>query len=139
GTGAYPFSKDPNAKQKPNVNLVEPSNSINVTVRPAPMALAVNNQGGALKVGAQLEVNVTVTRQNGFAGDVQLSLAGPAALKLSAEPAVIAAAQTVGKLVVRAAADSPPGAAAAVVVRAAGVVSGETIEVDEPLAVTINK
>lgn len=139
GTGAFPFSKDPNAKQKPNVNLIEPSNPITLTVRPAPVALTVNNQGGALKAGAQLEVNVTVARQNGFAGDVQLSLSGPAALKLNAEPVTVPASQTAGKLVVRAAADSPPGAAAAVAVRAAGAVNGETIEVDEPLAVTINK
>jgi hypothetical protein len=36
GTGAYPFSKDPNAKTKPNVNVVEPTNPITLTVRPGP-------------------------------------------------------------------------------------------------------
>lgn len=33
GTGAFPFSKDPNAKQKPNVNAIEPSNPITLSVR----------------------------------------------------------------------------------------------------------
>lgn len=33
GTGPFPFSKDPNAKQKPNVNVNEPSNPIILTVR----------------------------------------------------------------------------------------------------------
>jgi len=32
GTGAYPFSKDPKAKQKPNINLTEPSNPITLFV-----------------------------------------------------------------------------------------------------------
>ncbi len=36
GTGAYPFSKDPNAQTKPNVNLVAPTNPITLTVRPGP-------------------------------------------------------------------------------------------------------
>ena len=36
GTGAYPFNKDPKAKDKPNINLIEPSNPI--TVRDPPGA-----------------------------------------------------------------------------------------------------
>jgi hypothetical protein len=33
GTGPFPFSKDPNAKQKPNINVTQPSNPITITVR----------------------------------------------------------------------------------------------------------
>jgi hypothetical protein len=33
GSGPFPFSKDPNAKQKPNVNVSQPSNPITITVR----------------------------------------------------------------------------------------------------------
>jgi hypothetical protein len=139
GTGPYPFSKDPNAKQKPNVNLSEPSNPITVSVRPAPVSLAVNNKGGALKQGGSLEIDVTATRKDGFAGEMSLSLIAPSALKLSAEPATLAAGQATAKLVVRAAADSPPGAAASVAVRALATVRGEPIDVDEPLALTISK
>lgn len=139
GAGAYPFSKDPNAKQKPNVNLTEPSNAVTVTVRPAPVNLTVNNQGGALKQGNQLEITVTLARQNGFAGPVSLALTAPAALKLSAAPVSLAKDQTQAKLILKAAADSPVGAAASVAVRAAAEVRGEPVEVDEPVAVTINK
>ena len=46
GTGAYPFSKDPKAKEKPNINLTEPSNPITLYVRPAPVNLSVEQQGG---------------------------------------------------------------------------------------------
>jgi hypothetical protein len=33
GSGPFPFNKDPNAKDKPNVNVTDPSNPITVTVR----------------------------------------------------------------------------------------------------------
>jgi hypothetical protein len=33
GTGPYPFNKDPNAKEKPNVNVTEPSNAVSLTIR----------------------------------------------------------------------------------------------------------
>jgi hypothetical protein len=32
GTGPFPFNKDPNAKEKPNVNVNEPSNPIRLTI-----------------------------------------------------------------------------------------------------------
>ena len=99
----------------------------------------MNTKGGALKRGVQIEVDVTITRQNGFADGVTLTLIAPAAAKLSAAPVSIPAGQTTAKLVVLAAADSPEGAAAAVAVRAVGAVRGEPVEVDEPLALTISK
>ena len=86
GAGPYPFNKDPKAKDKPNVTLTEPSNPITLTVRPAPVSLTVDNKGGALKQGQQLEIEVTVARQNGFAGPVTLALDAPGNFKLSAAP-----------------------------------------------------
>jgi len=139
GTGAYPFSKDPNAKQKPNVNLIEPSNPITLFVQPAPVNLAVNNKGGALKQGASLEIDVTIARQNRFTGPVSLSLTAPANLKLSAAPVVVAENQTQAKLVLQGAKDSPVGGAAQVFVRAVGIVRGEAVEVDEPVGITVSK
>jgi hypothetical protein len=139
GTGAYPFSKDPNAKTKPNINMTEPANPITLTVRPAPIGLTVDNKGGALKQGGLLEIGVTIVRQNGFAGPVSVRLTSPANLKLTSEPAVIAESQSQTKLVIRTAKDSPVGGAASVFVRAAVTVSGEAVDVDEPVALTISK
>jgi hypothetical protein len=139
GTGPYPFSKDPNTKTKPNITLSEPSNAVTLIVRPAPLTLTLNNKGGALKQGGTLEVDVTVARQNGFADALPLTLAAPPALKLAAAPVTIAAGQTTAKFVVQAAADSPIGAAAAVALRAVATVRGESIEVDEPLVLTVGK
>jgi hypothetical protein len=138
-TGAYPFNKDPKAKEKPNVNLTEPSNPITVFVRSAPLNLSVDNKGGALKAGASLEIGVTITRQNGFAGNVALSLAAPAKFKLSAAPVELAAGQTQATLVIQAAKDSPAGAAPGVYARATATVPGEAIEVEENVGLTIGK
>jgi hypothetical protein len=138
GTGPYPFSKDPNAKTKPNVTLSEPSNPITVVVRPAPATVAVNTKGGSLKAGGSLEIEVTVTPKDGSPGPFPVALAAPAGLKLSAEPIQAMPGKPV-KLVVKAAADSPAGVAAGVAVRATVPVRGGPVEVNEPLAVTVTK
>ena len=139
GTGAYPFNKDPKAKEKPSINLIEPSNPITVLIRPAPVNMTVNNKGGALKQGGSLEIEVTIARQNGCAGPILLSLVSGAELKLSAAPVPVDAVQTQAKLVIQAAKDTPPGNAIPVVVRAAASIRGEVIEADQPVSVVISK
>jgi hypothetical protein len=137
GTGPYPFSKDPNAKTKPNVTLGEPSNPLTIVVRPAPATVAVKS-GGAIKPGGRLEVEVTVTRKDGLNEPVVVSLAAPPALKLAAEPVRAEPGKAV-KLVISSSADSPNGAAAGLAVRAVVPVRGEAVEVNEPLTVNIAK
>ena len=139
GTGAYPFNKDPKAKEKPNINLIEPSNPITMLIRPAPVNMTVDNKGGALKQGGSLEIVVNISRQNGCTGPVSLSLVSGAELKLSGAPIAVGATQTQAKLIIRAAKDSPPGNAISVVVRAAATVRGEIIEADEPVELVISK
>ena len=94
GTGLYPFNKDPKAKEKPNINLIEPSNPITVLIRPSPVNMTVDNKGGALKQGGSLEVDVNITRQNGCTGAISLSLVSGSSLKLRAAPVSVEAAQT---------------------------------------------
>jgi hypothetical protein len=139
GTGAYPFNKDPKAKDKPNINLVEPSNPITVLIRPAPVNMTVSNKGGAIKQGGSLEIDVNIIRQNGCTGPMSLSLVTGPALKLSAAPVSVGAEETQAKMVIQAAKDSPPGNAIPVVVRAAATIRGEVIEADEPVGVVISK
>lgn len=136
GAGPYPFSKDPNAKNKPNVNLAEPSNAVTLVVRPAPAS--VGAKGGSVKAGGTLDVVVTVTRKDGSAEPVDVTLDAPEALKLKAAPARAVPGQAT-KLVVTAAADSPPGAASGAAVRVTVPVRGEPVDVDEPVAITITK
>lgn len=139
GTGPFPFSKDPNTKPKPNVNLSEPANPLTLVVRPAPVNLTVNNKGGSLKAGATLEVEITLARQAGFAEELGLALNAPAGAKLSAPTLTIPAGQAAAKLVITSAADSPVAAVAGAYIRASGKVRGELVEVDEPLALSITK
>jgi hypothetical protein len=139
GSGPYPFHKDPKAKEKPKVTLSEPSNPITIAVRPAPVQLAVDAKGGNLKQGAQLEVEATITRQNGFSGPATLTLHAPGGSRLTAQPATIAAGQTKARLVIKAGKESPAGAVANATLRATQAIRGEVIDVDEPLALTIAK
>jgi hypothetical protein len=139
GTGAYPFNKDPKAKEKPNINLIEPSNPITVVIRPAPVNMTVDNKGGALKQSGSHQIEINIARQNGCTGPISLSLVSGAALKLSAAPIVIDAAQTQAKMTIQAAKDSPVGDAIPVVVRALASIRGEIIEADEPVTITISK
>jgi hypothetical protein len=139
GTGAYPFNKDPKAKEKANINLLEPSNPITVLIRPSPVNMTVNNKGGALKQGSSLEIEVNIVRQNGCAGPISLSVVSGVELKLSAAPVLVDAAGTQAKMVIQAAKDSPPGNAIPLVVRAAASVKGEVIEADEPVDIVISK
>ena len=139
GTGAYPFNKDPKAKEKPNINLIEPSNPITVMIRPAPVNMTVDNKGGTLKQGGSLQIDISIARQNGCTGPVSLSLVSGAGLKLTAAPLSIDAAQTQAKMVIQAAKDSPVGNAIPVVVRASASIKGEVIEADEPVNVLVGK
>jgi hypothetical protein len=139
GSGSYPFSKDPKAKEKPNITLNEASNPITLTVRPAPINLTIDSKGGKLRQGHRLEIEVSVARQNGFAGSVALALNAPMSLKLRADAVKLGKDQTKAKLVLTAAKESPVSASANVTIRATALVRSESIEVDEPLALTINK
>jgi hypothetical protein len=138
GAGTYPFSKDPKAKNKPNVNLSEPSNPITIYVRPAPGTLVLKAAGPQVKAGGQVEVVVTVTRKDGASDPVPVALAAPKALKLSAEPIAVTPGKP-AKLVIRAATDSPVDLNLGVAVRATVPVRGEAVDVLEPLPLKIAK
>jgi hypothetical protein len=137
GSGPYPFHKDPKGK-KANVTLNEPSNPLSFVVRPAPLTVKLKPKDKTLKAGGKLEVEVATTPAAGVSGPVELALAAPAALKLSAAPITISAGRT-ATLTLSAAPDSPVGAAAGLAVRATVTVRGEPVDVDVPLALTIAK
>ena len=61
-----------------NKNFTPPSDPIVLEVRAAPVKLAANvPESGNIKRGSSIDIKVTVTRQNNFAGPVTLSLALP--------------------------------------------------------------
>ena len=118
GDRPVPVQQGPEGEDEAERQPERASNPITVVVRPAPAAWRSNTKGGTLKAGGTLEIEVTVTVKGGAAaGPVDVSLAAPAGLKLSAEP-VQATPGKAAKLVVKAAADSPAGVAAGLAVRA---------------------
>lgn len=102
-----------------NLNVYAPSTPITITIRKGAFTLAVAG-GGDLKQGQQVELKITLKRENGFTGPVTIGLAPPPGTKgLSAEAVTIAADQTETVLKVAATADATEGDIANLVVRGA--------------------
>jgi len=128
-----------NAAKPQNKNFTPPSTPIVITVKPSPAKLAANvPDSGNLKRGASIEIKVTVTRQNDFAGPVTLTLPVPPGVAgVSAENVTIPADQNEGTLVVAAAGDATEGQLANMVVRATMDFDGKAA-VDVPVAIKVN-
>ncbi|MEX0585732.1 MAG: hypothetical protein WD176_03760, partial [Pirellulales bacterium] len=121
-----------------NKNFTPPSKPILLEVRAAPIKLGANvPDSGNIKRGSSIQVKVTVTRQNGFAGPVTLSLPLPPGVGgLTSDTPAIAADQTEGVLTVTAAADATPGAIVNLVVQGSMEFAGPAT-VDVPVAITV--
>ena len=123
-----------------NINFHPTTTPIVITVKPAPYTLtATPADGGAVKVGAKIEVKCEVKRQNGFVGPVNLTLPLPPNVAgIKAEPITIPADQTAGVLIVEAAGDAAEAQLANMVVRAISQFEGEAA-VDQPINLKITK
>ncbi|HEY3963308.1 MAG TPA: hypothetical protein VGM05_02045 [Planctomycetaceae bacterium] len=129
-----------NASKPQNINTFFPAAAITVTVKtsPATMALAIPNNG-AVKRGANLEVKATITRTNGFAGPVTLSLPLPPGVAgLAAAPVVIPADKNEGVLTVTAAGDATKGQLTNMVVHASMEFNGAA-GIDQPIAINVTE
>jgi hypothetical protein len=121
-----PFNKDPKAKQKPNVNVVQSSTPCAVTILPKQVAnLSVDNANPSLKAGAQAVIAVRVARQFDYQGEFKVDLVLPAGMQgLAADPVVIGPGQTEAKLMLRTPANAAPGPRQNLTVRAVATVNG---------------
>jgi hypothetical protein len=126
-SGNLPFNKDPAAKQKQPINVVQPSASVSLTVLPKTVAnLALANAAPAAKAGSRVEVMVRVARLFEYGGDFKVQLVVPPAVKgISADDVTIPAGRDEAKLVLRVAADAPPGNLSNLIVRATAVLNGD--------------
>jgi hypothetical protein len=115
-----PYSKDAAAKQKPNVNIVQPSTPITLTVLPKQVAtLTLANPTVAAKIGAATEIVVKLARMHDYAGDFKVRMVLPEQAKgLAVEEAAVPAGAGEVKLVLKADADAAPASLANVVIRA---------------------
>jgi hypothetical protein len=136
-----PFQKDPKVMQKPPVNVVQPSLPVALTVVPKTVgALALAAPALTVKVGAQAEVIVKVTRLHNYAGDYKVEVVLPPNTKgVAIDPVVIPAGKDEAKLVIRTPADAMPGNRAGLIVRATALYNGTVPTTqDAPTQLSVN-
>jgi hypothetical protein len=142
-TGQIPFNKDPAAPQKPPVNVVQPAFPVTLTVVPTTLGtLALANANPTVKVGAQSEVVVKVTRLFGYTGEYRVEVLVPPAVKgVTFDPLVIQAGKDEAKLILKAAADAMPGNRGGLTVKATALwnASVATTTAAVPLSVNVVK
>lgn len=123
-----PFNKDPNAKQRPNINVVQPTTPFTLHVLPQALAtLSVGNPNSTLKIGTQVEVVVKVARLHGYAGEFKVQLVLPPNSKgVTADETTIPAGKDEAKLLVRATMDAAPANLQNLVLKVTGLYNGKT-------------
>ncbi len=106
-----PYNKDPMAKARPSINVVQCSTPVVLTILPKQVArVSLNNQNPTIKIGKQAEIRVRVDRLFGYDGEFKVQLVLPPNTQgISAAEVTIPAGQTEGVLVVKAADDAKPG------------------------------
>jgi hypothetical protein len=132
-TAQVPYAKDPMAKQKPAINIVQPSAPFTITVLPKTVAtVAATVASPNLKPGTQGEVLVKVTRQFDYAGEFKVQLVLPPNLKgVAADDVVIPAGKNEAKLLLKVPADAAPGPRNGLIVRATAMLNGNVATVQE--------
>lgn len=150
-TGSYTFyvqattkvsyTKNPDGSDKKDVDVVDGSTPITITVEPGPLTLAPKvPDGGALKQGETIEVEITVNRQNSFEGPATLECVVPPEVKgISAEPVTVPAEEKQAKLVIRASDDATEGQHKFVAIRANVELEGKKVSVDQTITLNVVK
>ena len=129
-----------NAAKPKNLNFTPPTTPIVVTVKPAPIKLTASvPNGGKVKKGASIELTAKVTRQNGFAGPVQINFTPPPGVAGFTSTAVtIPPDQTEAKLSLQVTDQAPEGKLAFGAVIGTMEFQGKA-EVDAPVTIEVTK
>jgi hypothetical protein len=131
--GAIPFNKDPMAKQKPPLNVVQPSTPLALVVLPKQVAtLVVANPNPTFKIGTPAEVVLRVNRQYDYAGEFKVQLVLPPNTQgVSADDTVIPAGKDEIKLAFKVPENATPGNRPNLTVRATAMWMGNVPVVHE--------
>lgn len=100
-----------NASKAQKLNVSPPSVPVTLHIKPTNVAPQANvPNGGSLKAGEELDIRVTIKRENDYKGPVTLVLAGPTSEleTLTWEAVTIAADKTEANLKVKAKAEAAP-------------------------------
>jgi hypothetical protein len=119
------------------LTVTQPLPPIEIVVKPAPVRLTVMLSAAEVKRGASVDATLTITRQNGFAGPVTLSLPRPDGAKdLAAEPVTVPADASTGVLKLTADAAAAAGDVPFLALRATVDHTGEAL-VDAPITIKV--
>ncbi len=135
------LKKADEASKPNNVNVRTVSDSLVLTIHPAPAKLtAVVPTAGTIKRGASAAVKVSLERRNSFAGVMKLTLVVPDGVTgLTADTVDVAADVNEGTLTITTAADALVGDLANIVIRATGDFNGRSASTDVPIAVNVTE
>jgi hypothetical protein len=136
-----PFNKDPKAPQKPNVNIVQPSSAVTVTILPKALGtLSLNSNNPQVKVGAEAQVGLKVQRLFGYDGEFKVQVIPPPGVQgISIADVAVPAGKDDAVLVVKAAADAAPGNRTEIVVRATAMYNNNPVVQEIKFAVNVVK
>lgn len=138
-----PFNKDPAAKDKPAVNVVQPVFPATLTIAPTTLGtLTLGNNNPMVKPGGQTELVVKVARQFGYTGEFKVEVTVPPTVKgISLNPLVISAGKEEARLSIKAAADAMPGTLSGMMIKASAPWNGSipTTTPAVPFSVTVIK
>jgi hypothetical protein len=120
------YNKDPMAKQKPNVNIIEPTGPVTLTILPKSVAqVTLNNQNPTVKLGAETPIVVKANRQFGYDGEFKVQVVlPPGTAGIAIADAVIPAGKDEATLIVKAAPNATPGNRQNLTVKVVATVNG---------------
>lgn len=142
GSATVPFNKDPMAKQKANLNVVQASTPLTVTIVPKQLAsLTVTPATLKAKVGEPAKVVVKVARMYNYPGEFKVELVLPPNSKgLSAPEVTIPAGKDEAELVITVASDADAGNKAGLLVRATAMFNGSVaVKHEAKFAINVQK
>ncbi len=136
-----PYNKDPMAKNKQPVLVIQPTAPVTLTVLPKELAkLSLSNAGPTVKQGMEMQVMVKVQRLFNYEGEFKVQVVLPAGAKgVEVADAVIPAGKDEAALVIKAAKDAPVANLANLTVKASGTAFGTVVNHELKFNVNIVK
>jgi hypothetical protein len=124
-----------NAAKSNNVNAVEPTMPITISIAPAPITLGAP-QPVKVKQGEKVEVAVPINRLFGYADTVDVEVTGQGVKDVKIAKVTAAKDQAEARLVIEAAANAPAGNHT-ITLRGTAKLNGQNLTADQPLTITI--
>jgi hypothetical protein len=124
-----------NSAKSNNVNALEPTMPITISIAPAPIAIP-SLQAAKVKQGDKAEVTVAVNRLFGYAETIDVETTGQGVQGVKIAKVTISKDQSEAKLVIEAAANAPAGDHT-LTLRGTARLNGQNLTADQSLPLTI--